>query len=56
MPVGSGKDEFWVPKAIALKASARLALVRRVNVEQRITFSDYRRFQTDSRIVSTGDE
>jgi hypothetical protein len=53
MPVGTpGKDEFWVPKDIALKASARLALVRKVNVEQKITFSDYRRFQTDSRIVA----
>ena len=53
MPVGTpGKDEFWVPKNISLKASARLALVRKVNVEQRITFSDYRKFQSDSRIVS----
>lgn len=52
MPVGSpGKDEFWVPKYFSLKASARLALVRKVNVEQQITFSEYRKFQTDSRII-----
>lgn len=50
---GARKTEFWVPKSIALRASARLALVRRMNVEQKITFSDYRRFQTDSRIVPT---
>lgn len=54
MPVGTPDNgEFWVPKSIALRASARLALVRKVNVEQKITFSDYRRFQTDSRIVPT---
>jgi hypothetical protein len=53
MPVGTaGKDEFWVPKDIALRASARFALVRKVNVEQHVTFSEYRKFQTDARIVS----
>lgn len=48
-------DELWVPKDVSLKASARLALLKKVNVEQRVTFSDYRKFQTDSRIVSVGD-
>lgn len=57
MPVGTpGKDEFWVPKDISLKASARMALVRKLDVEQHVTFSDYRRFQTDARIVSAADE
>ena len=56
MRVGTpGKDELWVPKEISLKASARLVLLKKVRVEQQITFSDYRKFQTDSRIVSTGD-
>ncbi len=44
-------NELWVPKEISLKASARLALLKKVNVEQEITFSDYRKFQTDSRVV-----
>ena len=48
-------DELWVPKDISLKASARLALLKKLNVEQTLTFSDYRKFQTDSRVVSTGD-
>lgn len=57
MPVGTkGKDEFWVPKEISLKASARMALVKKVNVEQHVTFSDYRRFQSDSRIVSAAED
>ena len=54
MRVGTpGNDEFWVPKEISLKASARLVLLKKVRVDQEITFSDYRKFQTDSRIVST---
>jgi hypothetical protein len=48
-------DELWVPKEVALKASARLVLLRKVNVEQEITFGEYRKFQSDSRIVSVGD-
>jgi hypothetical protein len=48
-------DELWVPKDISLKASARLALLKKVNVEQKITFSEFRKFQTDSRIVTTGE-
>jgi hypothetical protein len=48
-------DELWVPKDISLKASARLVLLKKVNVEQQITFSEYRKFQTDSRILSTSE-
>jgi hypothetical protein len=46
-------DDLWAPKRILLKASARLLMLRKVNVEQELTFSDYRKFQTDSRIVSS---
>ena len=49
-------DELWVPKEISLKASARLTLLRKVNVEQQVTFSEYRKFQTDSRVVQAGEE
>jgi hypothetical protein len=45
-------NELWVPKDVSLKASARLALLKRVSVEQEITFSEYRKFRTDSRVVS----
>lgn len=48
-------DEIWAPKQISLKASARLLVLRKVRVDQELTFSDYRKFQTDSRILSTGD-
>ena len=46
-------DELWVPHNVELSASARLLLLKKLNVDQRVTFSDYRKFQTDSRIVST---
>ncbi|HWF10907.1 MAG TPA: hypothetical protein VG297_20705 [Bryobacteraceae bacterium] len=56
MRVGSSeKDELWVPKSVSLEASARIALLKRINARQNITFSDYRKFQTDSRIVATGE-
>lgn len=57
MRVGSSeKDALWVPKDVSLKASARFALLKKVNVEQNVTFGGYRRFQTDSRIVSVAEE
>lgn len=46
-------DELWAPADVTLNASARLALVKKVNVEQHVTFSDYRKFQTDSKIIAT---
>jgi hypothetical protein len=48
-------DEVWQPKHVSVTASARIGLVKKINAEQEITFSNYRRFQTDSRIISAGD-
>ncbi|HWE52151.1 MAG TPA: hypothetical protein VG273_20320 [Bryobacteraceae bacterium] len=49
-------NEIWVPETVMLKASARLVLLKKLNVEQHVTFSDYRKFQSDSKIVSTDAE
>lgn len=46
-------DEIWLPKAASVTASARLALVKKLNLEQSTTWSNYRKFQTDSRVTST---
>jgi hypothetical protein len=46
-------DELWVPKQLTLKASARLVLLKKLNIKQTVTFSEYRRFQTDSRLISS---
>jgi hypothetical protein len=48
-------NEVWLPKRIALQGSARLFLVKGLHMQIDITFSDYKKFQTDSRVVSTGD-
>jgi hypothetical protein len=43
--------ELWAPVHLELRASARLALLKKINGEQEITFRDYRKFQSDSRLV-----
>ncbi len=47
--------EIWAPKRVSLQASARLMLLKKLRVEQELTFGDYRKFETDSRIVSAGE-
>lgn len=44
--------EIWAPKAIHLKAEARLGF-NKVRTDVTVTYSDYRKFQTDSKIVAT---
>ena len=46
-------DEVWLPKRVAAKADARIALLRKVRGEFDITYSNYRKFQADSRIVTS---
>jgi hypothetical protein len=48
-------DEIWAPKRIAVQGSARLALVKKISADQEHIYSDYRKFQTDSRILSAED-
>ena len=43
-------DEVWLPKIVTVKVSAR-ALVKHFNMEQEITYSDHRKYQSSSRIV-----
>jgi hypothetical protein len=45
-------NEVWLPKSAALKGSMRVALVKVLRGEILFTFSDYRKFQADSRIVT----
>ena len=44
-------NEVWLPSRVRLTGSARLALVRKLNVEQEYTFSNYRKFQSDSELI-----
>ena len=45
-------DEVWLPKRVEAAASARVALVKKFRGDVEVTYSNYRKFQTDSRIVS----
>lgn len=46
-------DEIWLPSRASTKLDARVALLKRFNAEVDVAWRDYRKFQTDSRIVST---
>jgi hypothetical protein len=46
-------QEVWLNKSVTVRASARVALVKSLHEELIITFSDYKKFQVDSRVVST---
>lgn len=46
-------NEVWLPKSFIGHGSARIALIKVLRGEIVMTFSDYKKFQTDSRIVST---
>lgn len=48
-------DEVWLPKHVALKLDARVALFKGVNIEEDATYSDYRKFRTDTKITPAGE-
>ena len=45
-------EELWLPKSALLRGSARLALLKKINGEFETTWRDYKRFQTESKIVA----
>ncbi|HYK16742.1 MAG TPA: hypothetical protein VEV37_01920 [Bryobacteraceae bacterium] len=46
-------DEIWLPKYEHVSGSGRLGLVKKIALEQDLTWSNYRKFQVESKIVST---
>jgi hypothetical protein len=44
-------DELWLPKREYMIGKGRIALFKRVAEDDEITWSDYKKFQVDSRIV-----
>jgi hypothetical protein len=44
--------EVWLLKRVAIKGSVRIALVKVIRGEILYTFSDYKKFQTDSRMLA----
>ena len=47
--------EVWLPSRASTKLDARLALVRKLNVEMDVAWRDYRKFRTDSRVVDASE-
>jgi hypothetical protein len=48
--------DVWLPTRIALAGSARILLVKGVHAQLDIMYSDYKKFDVDSRAVSTGEK
>jgi hypothetical protein len=48
-------DEVWLPRHIALKLDARLALLKGLNMAEDVTYRDYKKFRTDTRILPAGE-
>jgi hypothetical protein len=48
-------DEVWLPKSAEVKIAAKLALIKTVRLELSVAFSDYKKFQTDSRILDVSE-
>jgi hypothetical protein len=47
-------DEVWLLKRVALKGSVRIALVKMMRGDITFDYSNYKKFQVDSRVVTTG--
>jgi len=45
-------EELWMPKSAVLRGSARLALLKKINGEYETTWRDYKRFQTETKILA----
>jgi hypothetical protein len=45
-------NDVWLPKSIQASGAARIALVKLLRTEIDVRFSDYRKFETESRITS----
>ena len=48
-------DEVWLPKHVALKLDARIALLKNFNVEEDVTYRDYKKFRAATKIVPLGE-
>ena len=47
-------NEVWLPKRVVLKGAVRIALVKMMRGDVTFDFSEYKKFQAESRVVTTG--
>ncbi len=45
--------QIWLPKREYVRATARLGLIKKFAIEQELTWSDFHKFQADSKVVAT---
>jgi hypothetical protein len=48
-------DEVWLPKQVALKLDARIALLKGLNISEDVTYRDYKKFRAETKIVPVGE-
>ena len=48
-------DEVWMPKMEHVTAGGRLGIFVKASIDQTTTYENYRKFQTDSKVVSTAE-
>lgn len=48
-------NEVWLPEHMAVKVDVRMALLKNFNVEQDVTYKDYKKFRTDTKITPLGE-
>jgi hypothetical protein len=48
-------DEVWLPQHVAVKVDARIALLKGLNLDDDITYRDYKKFRSSSKIVPLGE-
>jgi hypothetical protein len=48
-------DEVWLPRHVAVRVDVRVALLKNFNLEADVTYRDYKKFRTDTRIVPVGE-
>lgn len=44
-------NDLWLPRRIFMQGSGRLGLIKKIAMDEEITWSNYRKFQVDSKIV-----
>jgi hypothetical protein len=47
-------DEVWLPKHVWMKLEAKVALLKNYNLTDDITYTDYKKFRTGTKIVQPG--
>lgn len=48
-------DEVWLPRHVAIEVDVRVALLKNFNVAADVTYRDYKKFRTDTKIVPVGE-